>query len=1005
MGPAVLAQKVETTKEGVKVIRQGGYVEKFDPHRDFKNRLPRIPPRTPAESVKAFHIIPGFRIEQVAAEPLVRDPVDLDFDENGRLFVAEMTTYSEARDSRIGRVSMLEDTDGDGRFDKSTVYVDSLAWPTAVMCYDGGVFVASSPDLLYCKDTDGDGVADRQEVILTGFDTSNPNAVPNSLRWGLDNRIHGMASTSGGKLRSLLWERTSGQTSKPIESRGRDFSFDPRSGELRLESGGSQFGMTYDDWGRKFESANTAPIEMVMYEDRYIARNPYLTAPRARVAIHVYDETLGGAGAVYRTSPIEPWRIIRTEMRISGSFSGPVEGGGRPAGYFTAACGVTIYTGNAWPQAFHGNAFVCEGAGNLVHRMRLDPSGVGFTAHRTEKKKEFLTSDEIWFRPIQFTNGPDGTLYLADMYREIFEHPDAIPPSAKKYLDTSAGNDRGRIYRFLPEGFKQQPPPRLGKMTIAELVGLLQHPNRWQRVTAARLLCQRGSAAAVEPLRRLAVESKSPLGRMHAMYVLHGLKALDPEAVLAGLGDDHPRVREHAVRLAEAVLAESPAVRDRLYQMVSDDDPRVRYQLAFTLGEISGARATAALAAIARRDGSDKWIRLAVLSSCFGRAGELLALLAEDADWRATPAGRGLLEELARQAGLQKHDDQVAEVFGLLESLGDSQKDLAQAIVRGLSKGLAASGSPLLARLSSGGGRAGKLLEEMISRAVATAADAQRPVAARVTAVRSLAMASFDKAGGVLGQLLDSRQPQEVQMAALAALSRFHHEQVAEMIIEAWGGFSPQVRGEAAEALFARPKRIAALLDAIAEGTILPGQLDPARIVFLRSHPDAAIRARAEELLADVHLGRREDVVKAYHDVLARKGDAGKGREIFKRECSKCHRLEGVGNDLGLPLATVRNKGPEAILMSVLDPNRDVLPQYLNYVIVTDDGLSVTGMITSETATSITLKRAENKSDTVLRANIDEMVNTGISIMPEGLEEQVSKEEMADLIAYLMSLE
>jgi putative membrane-bound dehydrogenase-like protein len=1002
---SAFAQIEEVNEKGERIIRQGGYVEKLDPNRDFKDRMPRMLPREPDESMSAFHLVPPFQLEQVAAEPLVCDPVALCFDEAGSLFVAEMTTYSETRDRQTGSIAMLEDTDGDGRFDKRSLYVDKLGWPTAVICYDGGVFVASSPDLLFCKDTDGDGRADFTEVVMTGFGMSNPNSVPNSFRWGLDGRIHGMASTSGSLLRSLRWEKHSGKEMTPVQTRGRDISFAPRTGELRLESGGSQFGMTYDDWGNKFESSNSVPIEMVMYDEHYIARNPYLSAPNSRVPIKVGDERTGTKEAVYRTSPIEAWRVIRTEMRVAGNFSGPIEGGGTPAGYFTGACGVTIYTGDAWPAEFRGNAFVAEGSGNLIHRMRLEPAGVGFTAHRTEVKKEFLTSDENWFRPITFCNGPDGTLYMADMYREVYEHPDAIPPSAKKYIDTSAGNDRGRVYRFVPKGFEQPAPVDLGKMATPKLVTQLEHTNRWHRVTASRLLAQRQDTKAVAPIRRLAAESKSPLGRMHALYALFAQNSLLADDVLPRLVDEHPRVREHAIRLAETMQADSPAVRAQLYKMTADEDVRVRYQLAFTLGDIASSQATAALAEVARQDVADRWVRLALLSSCYGRAGELFATLTPDAEFAGSSTGRSFLEELAEQAGLQKREDQIVEVIRVLESLDQSRAKLAQAAVRGLTKGLTKSGSPLIAMLNSDGGRAGKLLAEMIDKAKRAAADEAISVEARVAAVRSLATAGYDDIGDLLGGLLDSRQPQAVQMAALQTLSRFRSEAIGPTIVEAWGGFSPKVRGEAAEALFARPDRIPALLEAVADELILPSQLDPARVQLLLNHPDETIRKAAVPVLAGTTLARREEIVQSYQDVLKKKGDVAKGRDVFRRDCAKCHLLEGVGYDLGLPLTTIQNRGPEAILLAALDPNRDVLPEYLNYVVITDDGLTATGMIETETATSITLRRAEGESDTILRANIEEMANTGLSIMPEGLEEQVSKDDMADLIAYLMSLQ
>ncbi|NQT36182.1 MAG: HEAT repeat domain-containing protein [Planctomycetes bacterium] len=1001
LGSLALAE--EPAKPGPREIRQGGYVEKVDPNVDYKARLPRIPPREPADSLAGMHVVAGFRVELAAAEPLVADAVDVAFDEDGRMVVAEMIPYAEGNTSKYGspggRVSVLEDTDGDGTFDRGTVLVDRLVWPTGVLCFDGGVFIAAAPDLLYCKDTDGDGRADVREVVVTGFELSNPNALPNSLRWGLDSRIHGMTSTAGGLLVPVQWNAGVDDPAKkvaPVQARGRDFSIDPRSGEMRLESGGSQHGMTFDAWGRKFESSNSAPIEMVMYDDRYLARNPMLAAPAPRERIWTHGMV------VYPTAPPEPWRVVRTEMRIGGVFSGPVEGGGKPGGYFTAACGLTIYTGDAWPEAFRGDALVCEGAGNLVHRMKLEPRGVGFSAYRTEPGHEFWTSDEVWFRPIQFANAPDGTLYLADMYREIFEHPDAVPPSVKKHMSLTAGNDRGRIYRIVPDEFQPRPPVRLGRMSTGQLVALLKHANGWHRQTAARLLYQKQDPAAVDPLVALAAESESPLGRMHAMHALAGQNALPAEVVLGRLNDPHPCVREHAVRLAEHVLIDAPAVRERLYAMADDDDPRVRYQAAFTLGEIPGSRATAALARVAKHDVGDRWVRLAVLSSCYGRAGELFAELATDRTWRATTNGRTFLAQMAEQAGLQDQADQVAEVFKTLETFAEDEKPLAEAVVAGLNRGLTKSNSPLRERLATGSAR--ELLAEMVARAKSTAVDTKQPIETRTEAIGSLALASFEDVVGVLPELFQSRQAAAVQTASLRALGRFRDPRVAAMIVDAWAGFSPQVRGEAAEALFARRQRLTVLLSAVEDESISPSQLDPARIRFLLNHPDAEIRDRATRLLGTAKLARREEVVAGYRDVLEMQAEPTRGKAVFKRECATCHRLEGEGYDLGLPLATVQSRGREGILVQILDPNREVNPTYLNYVAVTDDGRSLTGMIAAETATSITLRRAEGESDTILRGNIDELQSTSLSIMPEGLEEKLPKRDMADLIGYLMSM-
>jgi putative membrane-bound dehydrogenase-like protein len=969
---------------------------------DFTAQLPRVAPKTPRESLKLLHVIPGFRMDQVATEPLVASPVDLDFDADGRLYVAEMIGYSERDKEFLGRVTVLEDPDAKGHFHKSTVLVDKLSWNAAVMCYDGGAFVGAAPDLLYCKDTHGDGKADLREVVISGFAQENINAFVNSLRWGLDNRIHGVTSTAGGELRAIRWEHAApGRKVAPLRARGRDFSFDPRSGELRLESGGAQHGMTFDEWGRKFVTSNSNHIMMVMYEDRYIARNPFLSPPSPRVDI----ATDGPAGTVYRTSPLEAWRVLRTQLRVAGAVKGPIEGGGTAGGYFTSACGITNYTGDAWPAEFRGNSFVCEGANNAIHRDRLQPHGVGLLAYRADERREFLTSDEVWFRGVQLHNAPDGCLYVADMYREILEHPQSIPPMIKKHLDLNAGFDLGRIYRIAPVGFRQPKAVQLSKLPTADLVAMLAHPNGWHRTTASRLIYERQDHAAVAPLVQLASASPSPQGRMHAIYALDGLAALTPEIVAARLADPHPRVREHAVRLAEKVLASSAALREKLCALAGDDDMRVRYQLAFTLGEIGGPQATNALARIAARDPGDQWISLAVLSSCLGRAGELFAHLAEDQAWRARDDAKVLLEQLAEQAGLQGHAAQAAAVLKALDGFGAKEKSLAQATVRGLTRGLARSGSALRGKLASGPSRrAAEVLRQMLQQANATAVDERKSLAARIEAIRMLALSPFGEVRAMLSDLLNSQQPKEVQLAALESLGRFTEPQVARSIVDAWPGLSPQVRNEAAEIVFARPSWIAVLLDAVQRKTITASQVEAARITFLTSHPDALIRRQARSLFAKENLGRRPDVIAAYRSVLQMRGSAARGKEVFQKNCATCHRLEGVGFDLGLPLTTVGSKGPEYLLVNILDPNLQVLPEYINYVVTTKDGRTFTGLIAAETATSLTLKRAEGQSDTVLRANVDELQNTGLSLMPEGLEKQVTKQDMADLIAYLMSI-
>ena len=603
---------------------------KVGAQQDFSAELPRIPPTSPADAMATFRVADGFRIQQVAAEPLVTSPVAIEWDALGRMYVCEMRGYSEDRDDALSRITRLEDSDDDGIYDTSSVYTDGLLWPTALFPFDGGLFVADAPHIYYFKDTDGDGKADDKQIVLTGFGTSNVQGLLNSFRWGLDNRIHVACSSVGGMVR-----RGGEDESQAVNVRGRDLAFDPTSGSFRLTSGAAQHGMCFDDWGRKFVSSNSNHCQQVMYEDRYIARNSQLRAPASRISIAAD----GPQAEVFRISPVEPWRIVRTRLRVGGLVPGPIEGGGRAAGYFTGATGLTIYRGDAWPERMKGNAIIGDVGSNLVHRKRLEQQGLQFTARRIDQGSEFVASTDIWFRPAQFANAPDGSLHVIDVCREVIEHPRSLPPDIKRHLDLTAGREQGRIYRIVPEDFQHRKTPQLQNASTAQLVETLEHPNAWHRETAARLLFQRQDSDAAELLRQLLESSTSPLGRLHAMYALAGLDALEADWIIARFGDDHPQVRRHAIRLSEQ-LAAPEQVAGALAKLTDDESIEVRYQLAFTLGSAEFPDRLRLLAELIRRDPANVWMAAAVQSSLSRGAGELFALLISDANFGESTAAR-----------------------------------------------------------------------------------------------------------------------------------------------------------------------------------------------------------------------------------------------------------------------------------------------------------------------------------------------------------------------------
>ena len=583
--------------------------------------LPRTPPTPATNTLTTFQLRPGIRLDLVAAEPLVMDPIAMCFDEDSRLFVVEMRDYSERRDERLGQIRMLEDTNEDGLMDKSTIFADDLPWPTALIWYNGGLFVGATPDILYLKDTNRDGKADQRQVIFTGFGSGakrlNVQALLNSFTWGLDNRIHGANGGNGG---TIITKTKDGIP--PLELGSSDFSFDPRSFEIRRENGGGQYGLTFDSAGRKFICSNSAHIRQVMYD--YLAVLPDMQYPLPPPAL---DIPVDGANAtVYRISPEEPWRVIRTKWRVAGLVAGPIEGGGRASGYFTSATGITIYRGTALGPDFMGDAFIADVGSNLVHRKKLRPNGVPFKAERApdEQTSEFLASRDLWFRPVAFANAPDGALYLADMYREVIEHPWSIPENMKKLIDLNAGNDRGRIYRLVTTNFAQPRVPKLSRAATAELVQFLEHPNGWHRDTASRLLFERQDKSTIEPL-RLTVRSGGEHSPLHALYLLRSFGALSTDDLLTAIRSKSPNLRENAVRISATLSplrGEKAAARSdstapiisSFAHLVDDPSPRVRYQFAWALAAANTTNKTSTLRKL-QANATEPWERHAIYAA------------------------------------------------------------------------------------------------------------------------------------------------------------------------------------------------------------------------------------------------------------------------------------------------------------------------------------------------------------------------------------------------------
>ncbi|HWL09594.1 MAG TPA: PVC-type heme-binding CxxCH protein [Planctomicrobium sp.] len=955
---------------------------------DYSTELPRTPSRTVAESLKTFELAPGYKIQCLASEPLVASPVATCFDADGHLYIAEMRDYSEQETESLGRIRRLVDTDQDGVFDTATVYAEGLSWPTAILAYDGGVFVGAAPDIWYFKDHDGDGIAEERKVVFTGFGRSNVQGLLNSFRWGLDNRIHGATSSSGGVVTSPDHPDVAA-----INLRGRDFSFDPKKLDLRPESGGAQHGMSFDEWGRKFLCSNSRHALCVAFEDHYLSRNPLLPVPNSVVSI----ATDGDQATVYRSSPVEPWRIVRTRLRVQGIDKGAVEGGGRAAGYFTGSTGITIYKGDALPDLL-GMAIVADVGSNIVHRKKLTPQGAAFRADRVDDNSEFVRSDEIWFRPVQFANSPDGCLHILDFYREVVEHPKSIPLSIKKHLDLTNGRDKGRIYRVTPENYTFRPTPHFSSMPSAELVSWLSHDNSWHRETASRLLYERQDLSVLPALKQLITSCEKPLGRLHALVVLQGLGGLSEEDVLQTLKDSHPRLREWGIRLAES-FTDRERIQKQLALLTTDEDFRVRYQLAFTAGEFPVSMRVDWLTKLLQQDAADNWMRLAAMSSLNDGAVAVFANLIQNQEVRQSSEKSIVLDQLLQLVVRQNLLPDLEQALQLSTGVPENETALKNRLITTLLTGGAGAEQirQLITRTNP------NFLADLFDSA-RQGLNSKRSVSDRIASIQILKLSQDPQDLKELIALLTPTENQNVQSAVLMALKSSRDPTVANELLARWSTLSPGIRTQAEELLFSRNIWLEVMFAQLEKGELPRGAISAVRLQNVSRGANANLAKKANDVLNSLGTTSRAEAIQQYASALSKTGDANRGRQIFQKECSGCHRVGGVGFETGPNLVAMQNRGKEAILLNVLDPNREVNPEFLNYVISLEDGRTLTGMIRSESATSLTLLRGENQSETALRSEIDQIRNSGLSLMPEGLEKQIDQQAMADLLEFLMTV-
>lgn len=579
-------------------------------------------PKSVDEEIKSFQLAKGFTIQNVAAEPNVVMPVSMAIDEDGITYVVQMSDYPFIPDSSNGQSSIvvLLDVDNNGIYDSSIVFIDKVPDITYVLPYKKGILVAAAPHIFFMKDNDGDYKADQIDTLFSGFFNKNSEAQITDFTYGLDNWIYANNLGQPGQVKFLQ---------KPdapaLSMAGHDFRFRLDKGLFEAESGTGQFGLALNDLNHRFYTQNTLHIQTNPIPWRYLRRHNLLASYKADRNISDHELEM------FQLTPPPYWRKTRSERRQHQYDSLKLNQTEWADKHFTGASGGTFYGGDAFPAEYYGSIFTGEVAGNLVHRdvLTRPDNDITYTASRAvnEKDKEFLSSTDSWFRPASLYSGPDGNLFVIDMYRQHIETPVSIPEDLKANMDFYAGNDMGRIFLIKPEGYDRSgyKQPAMSKMTVAELVPLLAHPNAWWRTTAQRLLVERQDPSVAGLLRELLQSDKSTNARLRALYTLEGLNLLTANDVSIALRDKDPGMREHGLMLAE----DFPALSDNIISLINDPVKYVSFQAVLSTGNLPKAKAIPALAH-ALDIHADSLMVIAVLTSNTGISGALLPALTKN---------------------------------------------------------------------------------------------------------------------------------------------------------------------------------------------------------------------------------------------------------------------------------------------------------------------------------------------------------------------------------------
>jgi len=820
---------------------------------------------SPEESRKHIQLDGPYEVQLVASEPLVLDPVECTWDEKGRLFVADMRDYPlgppKAGDPWLSRIQLLTDDDGDGRMDKATTFADHMDNVQGLLPYNGGIIATTRSQILFLKDTNGDNVADEIKPLIKGFNPRHSQLQVSAPRWGLDGCVH---FNNGLDAKEIY---PADAPDKIVDVPGSNFKWDPKTGVITPTGGKGQYGGAFDDWGHHFYCSNRNPVMFTVMPYEVMLHNP-------QAGITQNYEDIAPAGAETRVYPL---KITHTTADAH-------------AGTNTACSGLGVYRGQLMPE-LKNNVFVPDPTGQLITRYKIAPNGSSLKATRVGDRTEFFRSSDEWSRPVNFTTGPDGAIYVCDIYRRWIDHARFFPEEFVKAHDMRQGENEGRIWRIVPKGTKR-------------------------------------------------LVAKVP-GKYHAI----------PEA---GWGD----------------VPKESAARTTLLEMAN----------------ISNADE---LAAILTEHADDSWMAKMVASVASKEMGRILSQLGDTFFGTFSESRATTLRTFATASVADAEADDIKALVTLLQRQPGELLWWKPALLQGLTK------------LPKGHPEATVEIAALQSKIDEVIAKAKAPIDQRLAVLPLLASRKWDAVKPVVKSLLTSNQPAELTTATLALMKKFSITSTAPLIYELLPKAGPVLKRDLVPMLTGNAATALELFKRMEKGEFPTAWVDvETRWRYQRGTGE--MTDLAKKLFGEAS-GDRAAVVSSYMEASKHPGDAKKGQQVFASICITCHRHGSMGVDVGPPLSDVKVKPPEALLSDILDPNRMFEARWSAYQIDTHDNRFLSGIIESETPDTVVLAMMGGAKETLPRSAIKEMKSLDRSLMPPGLEAGITKEQMSDLLAFLLA--